>query len=112
MCFEINKKSIFRVYSRNLWSCHGRWYGGLQINLPKTCRKNIYLNDSDEPFARLDFKAMHPRLAYSLKGISYYDAPYIINGYGNEYRKIFKKVTLIAFNAEDEKSTVIAIYKK
>ncbi|MGR0480398.1 MAG: hypothetical protein ACTFAL_03090 [Candidatus Electronema sp. V4] len=29
MCFEINKKSMFRVYSRNSWSCHGRWYGGL-----------------------------------------------------------------------------------
>jgi hypothetical protein len=29
MCFEINKKSMFRVYSRNSWSMHGRWYGGL-----------------------------------------------------------------------------------
>lgn len=29
MYFEINKKSMFRVYSRNSWSCHGRWYGGL-----------------------------------------------------------------------------------
>ena len=29
MCFEINKKSMFRVYSRNSWSLHGRWYGGL-----------------------------------------------------------------------------------
>lgn len=29
MCFEINKKSMFRVYSRNSWSMHGRWYGCL-----------------------------------------------------------------------------------
>lgn len=29
MCFEINKKNMFRVYSRNSWSMHGRWYGGL-----------------------------------------------------------------------------------
>ncbi|CAK8722939.1 hypothetical protein LDFHOB_12465 [Candidatus Electronema aureum] len=29
MYFEINKKSMFRVYSRNSWSLHGRWYGGL-----------------------------------------------------------------------------------
>ncbi len=70
------------------------------------------MNDSDEPLARLDFKAMHPRLAYHLKGIAYYDDPYIINGYGKEYRDIFKKVALIAFNAEDERSAIIAICKK
>ncbi len=55
---------------------------------------------------------MHPRLAYHLKGIAYYDDPYIINGYGDEYRDIFKKVALISFNAENEKSAIIAICKK
>jgi hypothetical protein len=25
----IKKKSLHRVYSRNSWSLHGRWYGGL-----------------------------------------------------------------------------------
>ncbi|MGR0480397.1 MAG: hypothetical protein ACTFAL_03085 [Candidatus Electronema sp. V4] len=70
------------------------------------------MNNSDEPLARLDFKAMHPRLAYHLKGIPYYDDPYIINGYGNEYRDIFKIVALVAFNAESERSAIIAICKK
>jgi len=27
--FRINKKALFRVYSRNSWLKHGRWYGGL-----------------------------------------------------------------------------------
>lgn len=70
------------------------------------------MNNSDEPLARLDFKALHARLAYHLKGIAYYDDPYIINEYGDEYRDIFKKVALIAFNAEDEKSAIFAICKK
>lgn len=112
MCFEINKKSMFRVYSRNSWSLHGRWYGGLQVNLPKIYRKNIYLNDSDEPLARLDFKSLHARLAYHLKGIPYYDDPYIINGYGKEYRDVFKIVALISFNAEDQRSAITAISDK
>jgi len=27
--FRINKKNLFRVYSRDSWKKHGRWYGGL-----------------------------------------------------------------------------------
>ncbi|CAK8719461.1 hypothetical protein LDFHOB_08890 [Candidatus Electronema aureum] len=70
------------------------------------------MNDADEPLARLDFKAMHPRLAYHLKGIPYHDDPYIINGYGNEYRDIFKIVALVAINAESERSAIFAISNK
>jgi hypothetical protein len=70
------------------------------------------LNDADEPLARLDFKAMHPRLAYHLKGIPYHEDPYIINGYGEKFRDVFKVVALVAFNAEDERSAIIAISDK
>ncbi len=70
------------------------------------------MNDADEPLARLDFKAMHPRLAYHLKGIPYHDDPYIINGYGKEFRDIFKTVALVAINAESERSAITAISKK
>jgi len=55
---------------------------------------------------------MHPRLAYHLKGIPYWEDPYIINGYGKEYRDVFKIVALIAFNAEDQRSAITAISEK
>lgn len=70
------------------------------------------MNDNDEPLVRLDFKAMHPRLAYHLKGVSYYEDPYIINGYSKEYRDVFKIVALVAFNAENERSAITAISDK
>ncbi|MGX9728139.1 MAG: hypothetical protein ACTFAK_12725 [Candidatus Electronema sp. VV] len=55
---------------------------------------------------------MHPRLAYHLKGIPYCEDPYIINGYGNEYRDIFKILALVAFNAKNQWSTITAISNK
>ncbi len=109
--FEINKKYLFRVFSRNSWLKHGRWYGALWTNLPKVLRKNIYLNDSNEPLVRLDYKAFHPRMAYHLKGIPYYDDPYIINRYGQD-RDIFKIVALVGINADSEKSAIMAIREK
>ena len=115
--FRINKKNLFRVYSRNSWKKHGRWYGGLWQNIPKVLRKHIYVNDSTGPLVSLDFSAMHPRLAYHLKMIPYSGDPYVIDGYENgdayssakEWRDYSKEVCLVSLNANSENSASYAI---
>ena len=110
--FTINLKSLFRVYSRDSWIMHGRYYGALWINLPKILRKWIYINGSDEPLASLDFSGMHPRMAYHLNNTNYDGDIYKIKNYNSEYRKIFKNVCLVGMNAPSERSAICAIQKK
>lgn len=80
--------------------------------MPKVLRKNIYLNDSELQLKRLDFSGLHPRLAYHLHAAAFHDDPYVIDGFGQSYRDIFKIVCLIALNADDRISAVRSIIKK
>lgn len=110
--FRINKKDLFRVYSRNSWKKHGRFYGGLQINLPKVLRKHIYLNGSPKPMVSYDFGGLHPRLAYHLKGLPFVGNPYIIEGFGESFIKYFKTICLVALNAKNRHQAILAIGRK
>ena len=60
----------------------------------------------------MDFSGHHPRLAYHLNAIPFHDDPYIIDGFGQSYRDIFKIVCLIALNVDDRISAVRSITKK
>lgn len=57
---------LYRVFNDGRWDRGGRFYGGWQ-NLPKAERAKITIDG--EPVVELDFKAMHPRLAYHLSGL-------------------------------------------
>lgn len=57
--FEILNKNLKRIFSRDSWSAHGRFYG-FHVNLPKILRKSIYINNSTSPLVSLDFSALHP----------------------------------------------------
>ncbi len=111
LSFSINRKSLYRVYSRGEWRYNGRWYGSFIQNMPKSFRKHIYLNDSTKPLVGLDYSGLHPRMAYHIQGIPYADDPYIIDGYGQDYRDHFKIVTLIAMNAANWNDAVVTIMK-
>lgn len=56
--FEILDKRIHRVFSRESWSLHGRFYAYWNT-MKKIFRKNMYLDDDDVPMVSLDFAAMH-----------------------------------------------------
>lgn len=111
LSFTINRKSLYRVYSRGDWRYNGRWYGSFIQNMPKSFRKHIYLNDGTKPLVGLDYSGLHPRMAYHIQGLPYTDDPYIIDGYGQDYRDHFKVVTLIAMNAANWNDAVVTIMK-
>lgn len=108
----LKKKSLYRVYSRGSFSMHGRFYGGVWQNMSKKLRKHIYVNKSDSPYRSLDFSAMHILLSYHQKMIPYKDKPYILDGYGEDYKKIFKTVGLVGLNAKNIQEAIGASLEK
>jgi hypothetical protein len=80
--------------------------------MSKELRKHICLDDSTVPLKGLDFSGFHLRMAYHMEKKQYDDDPYIIDGYGREFREHFKKVALVALNAKCEKDAVTATMKK
>lgn len=108
--FKINKKFLYRVFSRNNWMKNGRFFGGLWENLPSAVRKHIYCDG--EKMISLDFSAMHPRMCYHLLEKPCEHDPYIITGYGKAYREHFKCLCLRSINAKDEKDAILSTIKK
>lgn len=56
--FEVLDRRVHRVFSRNCWSLHGRFYAYWNT-MKKIFRSGIYLDDDTVPMVSLDFAAMH-----------------------------------------------------
>ena len=83
---------------------HGRFYCPPQ-NIPSEARRSLRING--EPTDEADYSAMHPTLAYSLAGQRLDGDAYDVGG-GFD-RKHVKAGMVIAFNAADRKSAVLAL---
>ncbi|MBV5343105.1 hypothetical protein JZU68_05670, partial [bacterium] len=66
--------------------------------------KDVFIGG--EPTVELDYAAHHIRIPYHLEGIDYREDPYLALTDDPEERSVFKKLLLIALNAETEKKTV------
>lgn len=98
--FIINSKKLHRVFNNESFELGGRFYGALYQTMPKEFRKDILING--EPTVELDYSAHHVRIPYHLEGIDYKDDPYLALTDDPEERFLFKKLLLIAINAETE----------
>lgn len=103
---SLNMEYLYRVFSRNSFDKGGRFYGAIYQSLPGHIRRNIYIND--EPTVELDYKALHIRMLYHMKGIDFIENPYSACA-GEEYKKLFKTAFLVSINAENERTAMQAI---
>lgn len=86
---------LYRVFNNGRWDHGGRFYGGWWQQLPKAHRKRLLIDG--EETVELDFKTLHPRLCYHLKGqpLPREVDPYLIPGFtGPGLRDLVK----VAFN--------------
>ncbi len=102
--FIINSKKLHRVFNKESFELGGRFYGAFYQTMPKGFRKDILIGG--EPTVELDYAAHHIRMPYHLEGIDYREDPYLALTDDPEERSIFKKLLLIALNAETEKMAV------
>ncbi|SFM58921.1 hypothetical protein [Nitrosomonas communis] len=82
----------------------GRFYCGFWQTMPKDDRKKLTING--EEVCELDYSALHPTLAYALKGIPVTDDPYTIEGCD---RSEVKKAFLVLFNCESRQHALNTI---
>lgn len=98
--FEIISKKLYRVFNKNSFNLGGRFYGSFHQTMPKEFRRGIMING--EKSVELDFAAHHVRIPYHLEKIDYREDPYLALTDEKNEREIFKKLLLIAINAETE----------
>jgi len=104
--FRLTQETLHRVFNRCSFKLGGRAYGALYQRLPKGLRP--YIRIDERKTIEVDFSAYHIRMLYHREGIEYQDDPYLVCG-GEEMRKTFKAVGLIAINAKNERSAYGAI---
>ncbi|MGU3541411.1 hypothetical protein [Methylobacterium sp. A52T] len=97
---------VYRVYGRESWDMHGRWYGWWQ-NLPADRRAELLINGelSIEP----DFAALHPTLLYAMRGHVLQHDPYTLRGYD---RSVGKAVLNRAINAKTIHKAIGSLMEK
>jgi len=93
----------------------GRFYGGFWQRLSKEDRSHVYIND-ERVGKELDYSALHPTLAYCLKGADEPKDVYACDyqhseKFGSRWRKVCKKALLMAINAQKSKSAKGALAK-
>jgi hypothetical protein len=101
---------IYRVFNED-FKTGGRYYDGIESNMPKELRKLLYING--EKTVEKDFSGMHVRMLYNLKGENpsgnFYDD---LSGGDPTLRKLYKLIALISINAGSEKAVYKAVRKK
>ena len=108
--FNWNHPFLYRVFNQGSFKLGGRFFGSFHLELPKTLRPYILIND--ESTIEADYMALHIRMLYHLEGIHYDTDPYEDVAQGRDERAIYKLVLLIAINAETEKDAIQAIRKR
>lgn len=112
--------SMHRSFLNKQLNEGGRFYGGYQ-NIDKRYRPYITIDGSET--VEIDFKALHPTLAYAKAGVDFYpetglDDLYMTQDFGYDldthkrYRSYLKELFLMMMNAPSEVSAVKAMRKK
>ena len=95
-----------RIFSRNRWDMHGRFYGGWWQRINSETRARI--NIDDEPTVEVDFVGLHIAILYAEAGKKLNFDPYLVSdknllSYPPKLRrKLTKALALIAINAKDK----------
>ena len=98
---------IYRVFN-DTFKLGGRYYGGIESNMPKILRSKIHINGA-KTFEK-DFSSMHIRMLYHLEGIEYNDDAYNIVSNGDpELRKLYKLIGLVTINSKDSMNAINGI---
>lgn len=107
-----HNKYVRRIFSRESWELHGRFYGGWWQQVDKDIRRNIFINGN--PTVEVDFKALHISLINSqLKAPVVYD-PYKLDAMVlpdvdlSVARDWTKRLVLCALNAGSRRSAFSA----
>ncbi|MDA1354496.1 MAG: hypothetical protein O3A01_08575 [bacterium] len=108
-------KYVYRVFNNGSLDDGGRFYGGWWQNAPKNIRQKIFING--EETVEIDFSGLHINLLYAIFGLSLKDYPARKNPYQislnintdqETKRSMVKQLMLIALNAKDDVSALIA----
>ena len=103
-------KTYYRVFNNSSFKSHGRYYGHWIIDIDDAVRKETKMNGQQVKI--VDFEASQTHMAYSLKGINYFDYtdihPYnflseSFNIPSGKRREFIKKVTSLFLNCSKEK---------
>lgn len=103
-----HNKRTRRIFSRNSWDKHGRFYRGLWQQIDSEWRSRITIHN--EPVIEADFQGMHVAMIYAQEGLELTHDPYILPGYNNKgipsklVRKLAKALVLTAINAKEKTS--------
>ena len=103
-------KFTYRVFNEGSLKYGGRFYGGWWQRISQDNREKIYLND--KPTVEIDYKSLHPVLAYAKVGIDYNEEieedPYAVQIDWIKDEKMrrgaVKLLFLLALNAKKEKT--------
>ncbi len=95
----LNDLALHRVFNNGEFQYGGRFYANYQT-LPKKFRKHIVING--EPTVEWDYAAHHIRIAYHKEGIDYREDPYMAMTGDKSERTVFKLLSLVVINAEDD----------
>lgn len=92
---EHGRARLYRVFNNGSWTAGGRFYGGWWMTMPSAERARLTIDGG--PVVELDFKSLHPRLAYHLEGqpLSPADDPYDLGG---RFAAVDRSVLKVAFN--------------
>ena len=108
--YQSINKTYYRVFNNSSFTSHGRYYGHWIIDMNDTVRKETQMNGQEVKL--VDFEASQTHMAYSLKGINYFDYtdihPYNFlskNFYipSGKRREFIKKVTSLFLNCNKKK---------
>jgi len=104
---QLRSPYIYRVFNQD-FNMGGRFYNGIESNMPKALRKNLYINGKQT--VELDYSGLHIRMLYNLESINPPGNCYDDLANGNpELRKLYKLIALVSINAGSEKKAFMAI---
>ncbi|MFZ4589726.1 MAG: hypothetical protein ACOYN6_01915 [Ignavibacteria bacterium] len=122
-CYNVNLIPSYpvRIFS-NDFNNGGRFYRGVETELRQRHRLKDnsivkiklrqYLHINNNHTIELDYNAMHPRMLYHRKRVNYRDDPYTIGRNCDEnLRSIYKLVSMICINSENEFAAIDGIQK-
>jgi len=105
---RIYKRKLYRVFNNGSITDGGRFYGGCWQQFNEGERGSLTINGA--VVEELDFKGLHIRMLYALRGIDLGDEdPYLIPGLDQSHRDLFKVAVLILINASGRTATIEAI---
>lgn len=102
-------KKFYRVFNED-FSHGGRFYGPWPQRLPGDAREKILING--EKTVELDYNSIHPTLLYHEIAAPLTKDPYIIDGYGREYRSVMKLLLNTALNAKTAENAYSGFRKR